>query len=165
VCVGSYAITGATYTHWLTVAKKAAGLPAKGHHAPSATALLDEVLGFLITSDWVKGEAAALSISVSAAEVRKTFDRIRGQLFPKRREFEAFLLSSGQTVEDILFRVELNLLSQGIQKSVVRGHHNASSKLRALSQFVKAFKAKWKEQTYCAAQYVVADCGHVQATV
>jgi len=165
VCVGSYAITGATYTHWLAVAKKAEGPPAKGRHAASVSALLNEVLGFLISSDWVKGEAAALNISVSAVEVRKTFDRIRSLQFPKRSEFEAFLRSSGQTVADILFRVELNLLSERIQKSVVRGHHSASSQQHALSQFVKAFKAKWEEQTYCAAQYAVPDCGHVQATV
>jgi len=165
VCVGSEAITGATYLHWLTVAKKAAGPPAKGQHPPSATALRDEVLGFLISSDWVTGEAKDLDIGVSAAEVKRDFDRIRGAQFPRRREFEAFLRESGQTVADLLYRVELNLLSERIQKRVKAGHRSPSSKQRALSRFVKAFKAKWEAQTYCASEYDIVDCGHVQGNV
>jgi hypothetical protein len=165
VCVSAQAITGATYSHWLTVAKKGEGPAAKGHHAATATELQSEVLRFLISSDWVKGEAAARGISVSAAEVRKTFDRVRNLEFHKRREFERFLRKSGETEADLMFRVELNLLSERIQKSVIAGHRGASSKQRALSQFVKAFKVKWQSQTYCASEYAVADCGHVQAAV
>jgi hypothetical protein len=37
------------------------------------------------------------------------------------------------------------------------------AKQRALSRFVKGFKRKWQAQTYCAAEYASADCGHVQA--
>jgi SurA N-terminal domain len=165
VCVGAQAITGATYSHWLAIAKKFETPTAKGRHAATATEDQSEVLQFLISADWVRGEAASKGISVSAAEVKKTFDRIRRQEFPKRREYEKFLRHSGQTVTDLMFRVEQNLLSERIQKSVTAGHHSQTSKLRALSQFVKAFKLKWQAQTYCASEYAVADCGHVQATV
>jgi hypothetical protein len=165
VCVGSEAITGATYSHWLTVAKDADGPSVKGHHAASATELQSEVLGFLVSSDWVIGEARDLGVSVSAAKVNKEFDDIRRTQFRKRGEFEAFLRKSGQTVADLLFRVELNLLSERIQKHVVAGHRSAASQRRALSQFVKAFKMKWEAQTYCASEYDVKDCGHVQSTV
>jgi len=165
VCVNTEAITGATYTHWLMIAKKDESPAAKGHHAASATELQSEVLQFLISSDWVKGEAESLDVGVSTADVRKSFERIRRQEFPRRREFDKFLRKSGQTVADLMFRVELNLLSERIQKSAIAGHHGAASKERALSQFVKAFKAKWQAQTYCASEYDVPDCGHVQATV
>jgi hypothetical protein len=164
-CVGAQAITGATYSHWLAVARAAERPSSKGHHATSATEPRTEVLGFLISSDWVLGEAKELGIAVSAAQVRKEFDRVRREQFAKRGEFEKFLRDSGQTVADLLLRVELNLLSARIQKQVVAGHHSASSKRRALAQFVKAFKDKWQAQTYCAAEYDVVDCGHVQATV
>jgi hypothetical protein len=164
VCVGAQAITGATYSHWLTVAEKSASPGAKGHHA-SATELQSEVLQFLISSDWVKGEAETRGIRVSTAEAQKNFDRVRHQQFPKRSEFERFLRKSGQTVADLIFRVELNLLSERIQKSVVAGHRSASSKEHALAQFVKTFKVKWQAQTYCSSEYAVADCGHVQAMV
>ncbi len=165
VCVGAEAITGATYSHWLTVAKASVGPPVKGHRTASAKAMQNEVLDFLISSDWVIGEAKDLGVSVSAAKVKGEFDHIRNAQFPKREEFHAFLRGSGQTVADLLFRVELNLLSERIQKQVVAGHHSAASKRRALSRFVKGFKVKWLAQTYCAAQYAVADCGHVQSSV
>ena len=165
MCVGAEAITGATYSHWLAIAKKSGTSVANGRHAATATQLQAEVLQFLISAEWVRGEAASRGIGFSAAEVRKSFERIRHQEFPKRRGFDKFLRQSGQTVADLLFRVELNLLSQRIQKSVTAGHHSQASKLRALSQFVKAFKLKWQAQTYCASEYAVADCGHVQATV
>ena len=164
VCVGAQAITGATYSHWLTVAEKSESPGAKGHHA-TAMELQSEVLQFLISSDWVKGEAATRGISVSAAKVRKSFDHIRHQEFHRRREFETFLRKSGQTVADLMLRVELNLLSVRIQKSVVAGHRTPSSQQHAVSQFLNAFKVKWQAQTYCASEYAVADCGHVQAAV
>jgi hypothetical protein len=165
VCVGAEAITGATYSHWLKIAKKSETPADKRHPAATATELQSEVLQFLISAEWVKGEAASKGISVSAAEVKKSFDRIRRQEFPKRGEFKKFVRKSGQTVADLMFRVEQNLLSERIQKSVIAGHHSQASKLRALSKFVKAFKLKWQAQTYCASEYAVADCGHVQATV
>jgi hypothetical protein len=165
VCVGAEAITGATYSHWLTVAKAEAGPSVKRHHTASAKALQSEVLGFLISSEWVIGEAKDRGVSVSAAKIKGEFDHIRHAQFPKRREFQAFLRGSGETVADLLFRVELNLLSAGIQKQVEAGHHGAASKRRALSRFVNGFKVKWQAQTYCAAQYAVADCGHVQSSV
>jgi hypothetical protein len=166
VCVGAEAISGQTYSHWSNIASKDAEPSGKGHPAaPSATELRSEVLGFLISSEWVKGEAADLGVSVSGREVHKAFVHIRDQQFPKHGEFERFRRQTGQTVADLLFRVELNLLSQRVQKHVVAGHHSAASKERALSDFVKAFKAKWQAQTYCVASYAVADCGHVQESV
>lgn len=132
---------------------------------PTATELRDEVLPFLISSDWVKGEATDLGVSVSPATVKKNFDRIRSAQFHKRREFRAFLRKSGETIADLLFRVEVNLLSERIQKHAVAGHHGAASRLRALSNFVKAFKAKWEAQTYCATEDDVKDCGHLEGSV
>jgi foldase protein PrsA len=105
--------------------------PAKGQAAPTAAtmkkecaaqykALQSEVLGFLISSQWVLSEAASLGVKVSDEEVKKEFDKIKATQFPKAAEFEKFLASSGQTVSDLLLRVKLNLLSQKIQKQVVK---------------------------------------------
>jgi hypothetical protein len=165
VCVAAQAISGQTYSHWLTIAIKDGGSSANGHPALSATELRSEVLGYLISSAWVKGEAASLGVDVSAREVHKEFDHIRSQQFPKRGGFERFQRQTGQTVADLLFRVELNLLSERIQKHVLAGQHGAPAKQRALLRFLKTFKARWEAHTYCAAQYAVADCGHVQESV
>jgi hypothetical protein len=163
VCVGAQAITGAIYSHWLTVAERAEPLPSKGPSAPGANARRGEVLAFLISSYWVEGEARDLHIRVSAGEVRRSFDRLRGQAFPKRGEFRAFLRQSGQTVADLLLRTRLNLTSTRIQRRILSSGHGAGGGQRALARFLSGFRAKWRAQTYCAGEYAVSDCGHVQS--
>jgi hypothetical protein len=123
--------------------------------------LIEQVMSFLISSDWVIGEAQALNVQVSDVEVRRRFNRIRREQFPKKGEFTAFLKSSGQTVADLLFRVRLNLLTTRIQRQVVGGQHGASAE-QALGRFVSEFKVKWRGLTSCLPAYAVHDCGHVQ---
>jgi foldase protein PrsA len=103
--------------------------PAKGQAKPTAatlksecqqqyTALQQQVLGFLISSNWVIGEASSLGVKVTDKEVEAQFEKIKKQQFSKSGEFEKFLASSGQTVSDLLLRVKLNMLSQKIQQKV-----------------------------------------------
>ena len=105
--------------------------PAKGQSAPTTAALKkeceqqykslqQEVLGFLISSQWVLGEASSLGVKLTDAEVKKEFAKIKNEQFPKAAEFEKFLATSGQTVSDLLLRVKLNLLSQKIQKQIIK---------------------------------------------
>jgi foldase protein PrsA len=82
--------------------------------------LQSEVLGFLISSQWVLGEASSLGVKLTDAEVKKEFAKIKSAQFPKAAEFEKFLASSGQSVSDLLLRVKLNLLSQKIQKKIIK---------------------------------------------
>jgi hypothetical protein len=116
-----------------------------------------EVMNFLISGDWVLEEAQQLGVDASASKVRRTFDHIRREQFPREREFRQFLKESGQTVGDLLFRVRLNVDSNAIQKRAAEGG--------SLSEFVKAFKAKWQPQTYCVTAYAVPDCGVVRASL
>jgi hypothetical protein len=156
-CVGSQSIIGSTFRHWAGVAKRAEGKRARVH------AVVDETMGFLLSSDWVIAEAQALAVTVSEQTVRRHFDRIRHEQFPKRGEFTAFLRSTGQTIGDLLFRVRLNLLSAQIQRQIVANQPSATAREAALSRFVTEFKSKWRAQTYCAPAYAVSDCGHVQS--
>jgi len=105
--------------------------PAKGQSPPTTAQLKSqcetqykslqaEVLGFLISSEWVLGEANSLGVKISDKEVQKQFDKIKNSQFPKTAEFEKFLASSGQTVSDLLLRVKLNLLSQKIQQKIIK---------------------------------------------
>jgi foldase protein PrsA len=107
------------------------GRPSAGKAMPSVAtlkkdceesykSLSQEVLGFLISSQWVIGEASSLRVKLSDPEVRKEFTKIKTQEFPKASEFEKFLATSGQSVSDLLLRVKLNLLSQKIQKTIVK---------------------------------------------
>ena len=118
------------YTTCIAHLAATAPKPAKGEKPPTTAklksecetqykALQSEVLGFLISSQWVLGEASSLGVSLSDSKVKKEFAKIKAEQFPKPSEFEKFLASSGQTVSDLLLRVKLNLLSQKIQKKVV----------------------------------------------
>lgn len=161
-CVGSQSIMGATFQHWAHIARRSLG-PSK--HPPPSRIIVPQVMGFLISADWVLGEAQDRNIVVSEAAVRHRFDHIRAQQFPTRREFKRFLKQSGQTVADLLLRVRLNMTSERLQKLALAGHHGAHSREHALERFVHDFKAKWTAQTYCVPAYAVQDCGHVQASL
>jgi hypothetical protein len=154
VCIGVEPIAGATLEHWTDVAEKAEARAGRA-------AATRESMGFLISGDWVLDEARDLAVHVSELEVRHNFDHIRAQQFHTRREFRAFLHSSGQTIGDLLFRTRLNLTSERIQRHFLSGHAGAKSKAQALARFIAGFKRKWKAQTYCAAAYAVGDCGRV----
>lgn len=119
------------YTACIANLKATAPKPAKGQKAPTAEALKSqcvqqykslqqEVLGFLISSSWVIGEAKSIGVKLTDKEVIKQFEKIKTQQFPKAGEFEKFLSTSGQSVSDLLLRVKLNLLSQKIQQKVVK---------------------------------------------
>lgn len=120
-------------------------------------------MGFLISAAWVQGEAHDLHVDVSSGEVRRQFTRIRREQFPRMRDFRTFLRKTRQTVADLMMRVELNILSTRIQRRVASGDHGPKRQSQTLSRFVRRFRTKWTRRTYCAPQYAVADCGHVQA--
>ena len=84
-------------------------------------ALRDQVLQLLISFKWIEGEAKAMDIKVSDAEVKKSFDKQKKEAFPKAADFEKFLKDSGQTEEDILQRVRLDTLSNKIREKVTKG--------------------------------------------
>jgi parvulin-like peptidyl-prolyl isomerase len=117
------------YTACIAHLKEVAPKPAKGQTAPTQAqlkseceqqykSLQTEVLGFLISSEWVLGEAAHLGVKVTDKEVEKQFATVKNEQFPKPAEFEKFLKTSGQTVSDLLLRVKLNLLSTKIQQKI-----------------------------------------------
>ncbi len=126
-----------TYTACIAHLKATAPKPAKGQTAPTEAALKtqceqqykslqQEVLGFLISSSWVLGEAESLGVKISDKEVKKQFEQIKNQQFPKAAEFQKFLATSGQSVSDLLLRVKLNLLSSKIQQKIAKEKHTPS---------------------------------------
>jgi foldase protein PrsA len=120
-----------SYTACIAHLEATSAKPLKGQAKPTAAqlkseceqqykSLQQEVLGFLISSEWVLGEGNSLGVKVSDKEVKKQFATIKSQQFPKPTDFEKFLATSGQTVSDLLLRVKLNLLSSKIQQQVVK---------------------------------------------
>lgn len=112
------------FDHWLTIAAKSQG--SAGAVAPEPGTrdykqLRDQVMQLLISFRWIQGEATAQSIAITDAEVTKSFEDQKRQSFPKESDFQKFLKRSGQTQDDILRRVKLDLLSDKIRERVVAG--------------------------------------------
>jgi parvulin-like peptidyl-prolyl isomerase len=121
-----------SYTACIAHLQATAPKPVKGQTAPTPAALKSqceqqyktlqqEVLGFLISSEWVIGEGSSLGVKVSDKEVKTQFEKIKTQQFPKPADFQKFLATSGQSVSDLLLRVKLNLLSSKIQQKIAKG--------------------------------------------
>ena len=72
--------------------------------------LRDQVLEFLIRSYWYQAEAAAQHVTISSKQVQQTFQTEKQQQFPSDVQFKQFLQETGQTQQDILFRVRVNEL-------------------------------------------------------
>jgi foldase protein PrsA len=106
--------------------------PAKGQTAPTEAQLKSQceqeykqlsqtVLGFLIQTEWLLGEANSLGVKVSDSEVQKQFETIKKQQFAKAGAFQKFLASTGYTPSDLLLRVKVQLLTQKIKAKIEKG--------------------------------------------
>jgi parvulin-like peptidyl-prolyl isomerase len=125
------------FTECIAQLKKTAAKPAEGQ--PKQTdadfkkqcqqqhdQLRDQVLGLLISFEWIEREAEEQGIKVTDAEVKKSFEEQKKQSFPKSEDYEKFLKDSGQTNEDVLQRVRLDTLSQKIRDKVTKGKDKVS---------------------------------------
>ncbi len=83
--------------------------------------LRDQVLQLLTSFEWIEGEAEEMGIKVSDAEVKKSFDQQKKQSFPKDADYQKFLKDYGQTEQDVMQRVKLDLLSNKIRDKVIKG--------------------------------------------
>jgi foldase protein PrsA len=88
--------------------------------------LRDQVVSLLISYQWIEGEAKQRNITVSDADVQKSFQQQKKQNFPKEKDYQKFLKQYGQTQADILMRVRLDLLSNKIRDQVIKGKDNVT---------------------------------------
>jgi foldase protein PrsA len=71
------------------------------------TSLSSQVMDFLIKAYWYQADAHKLGINVTDAQVQKALDAAKKGQFSTAAQFQAFLKQSGQTMQDILFRVRV----------------------------------------------------------
>ena len=115
VRVGRVAITSATVQRWMSAMA--------GGRTPSdpsqRRALRAQALGFLISSQWLLGEAAADGLRPSAPEVQRRFAQKRRASFPGgEQELRAFLRATGQSVSDIVFEAKAELASAKLRQAL-----------------------------------------------
>ena len=150
IVVGDKTISRGFLRHWLEIARFA---------SPGETSgLRKQVASVLIGFRWIRGEAAERGIEVNRGEVTRSFRRQRRESFPRRRDFRKFLRDSGQTVRDIRFRVQVDLLSTRIRRQVTRGAATPEEQQARLDEFVSRFRRKWRARTACREPWVTPDC-------
>jgi parvulin-like peptidyl-prolyl isomerase len=101
--------------------------------------LRNQVMQLLITSEWIQAEAESMGVKVTDAEVKRSFDEQKKQSFPKDADYKKFLQTSGQTHEDILQRVKVDLL----RDKVVKGKDKVSEK--AIEDFYEKNEARFAQ--------------------
>ncbi len=123
------------FTKCIAAAKAAAPTPVKGQPKPTDAQFKatckqqydqqrDQVMTFLIRSQWLEAEAAKQGIKVTDAEVKTAFDKARKQAFPKTADYVKFLKTSGQTQADLLYRQRTQLLEQKITAKITKNSAN-----------------------------------------
>jgi len=88
--------------------------------------LKQQVMQFLISAEWIQQEADARDIEVTDEEVQKQFEDQKNQSFPNEKDYQQFLKTSGQTEEDLLFRVKLDVLSNKVREAIIEGKGDVS---------------------------------------
>ena len=72
------------------------------------SSLSSQVMNFLITAYWYQAQAHKDGITVTQAEVLKALATAKKQEFPTAAQFTAFLAATGQTLQDIYFRLRVS---------------------------------------------------------
>jgi foldase protein PrsA len=88
--------------------KKISDKQLKADCAQLFTTLSSQVMDFLIKSYWYQADAHKLGINVTNADVQTALAAAKKSQFATAAEFDAFLKSSGQTLQDIVYRVRIN---------------------------------------------------------
>jgi foldase protein PrsA len=91
-------------------------------NAAKRRALHDQALDFLISSEWVVGEAAERGLAPSASEVEQHFDAKKHASFPGgETEFREFLHQTGRTLADVTLEVKAELAAARLRARATSG--------------------------------------------
>ena len=88
--------------------------------------MAQQVLGYLISLDWVFGAAEEQGVHVSDKEVVERFDAFKKESFKTKAAFQSFLAKTGETVSDLLLREKYQMVSTKLQKAIMKAHKNVS---------------------------------------
>jgi phosphatidylethanolamine-binding protein (PEBP) family uncharacterized protein len=160
--VGPTPISKVSLEHWMSVT--AALSHSKAHSKAARAALESQVLGFLISSQWVLGEAAHLGLGASEAEVRQRLGQETAKQYPTHAKLEHYLVSIGETEADLLMRIRIELLEAKIARHVTVGKTVSTEPHLLLSDFQRGFEVRWRARTSCAPGYVMEDCKESKGT-
>jgi hypothetical protein len=116
------------------------------------------ILNFLVTGYWLRGEAAEQHASVTEAEVRKKFEEEKRAHYPTAASYRRLQEASRQTVPDLMFAVETQMLSGKLLEKFTREHRHAKSEQATIAAFNRNIRRTWTAKTDCRPGYVINDC-------
>jgi len=126
--------------------------------------LKELTLNTLIVWNWTIDAGLALGMKASDAEVKARFNEGKQRYFPKGEEFANYLMWTGQTVSDIVFRSRVQVFEAKLLKDLEAIQKNtgltAQQKREALAKFMQALPPgkQWAAKTTCVKGYVVSAC-------
>jgi len=126
--------------------------PAKGQPAATTASLkavceqaytagFQQTMPFLITADWLQGQAAEDKITVSSATVASQLKQIEAAQFPTPAALAQFLEQSGESNADLLYRVRVDALSNDLRTKVTNGAPKVTP--AAVSAYYNAHKSSF----------------------
>jgi parvulin-like peptidyl-prolyl isomerase len=86
---------------------------------PSYKALQDSAMSDVLLSRWVRGEAEDRGITLSDSEISNKLQEVIKQQFGGQKQFQQFLKQAHFTPQQARDRIELQMLSDAIQKQVL----------------------------------------------
>jgi len=117
--------------------------------------LRNRVLQMLITQRWIEGEAKELGLAASDAEVKRSFDEQRKRSFPKDADYRKWLRQSGQSEEDILLRVRLDVLQTKIRDRKTKGDDKVTA--QQVAEYYERNKERFGEPRRRDVRLVLAE--------
>ncbi len=88
--------------------RKTADKTLKADCAQLFTSLSSQVMDFLIKAYWYQADAHKMGIKLTNAQVQAALAKAKKTQFQSAAQYQQFLKESGQTPQDILFRVRVN---------------------------------------------------------
>lgn len=110
---------------------------------PQYAAIRDAAMSDLLSARWVAGEAEERGITVSDTEVTSQLDQIKKQ-YGGAKGFQQLLKQSGFTADEAQQRIQIQLLSNEIQKQVV-GSSPPPVSQDLIQQFYDANKSQFAQ--------------------
>jgi parvulin-like peptidyl-prolyl isomerase len=86
----------------------------------------DQAVGLVLDIAWIKGEADRQGVEVTPTEAQEELQTVKSQSFKTEQAFQQFLKQSGLSEEEVLQRVELQVISRKIQEKIAEETPDAS---------------------------------------
>ena len=125
------------------------------------TTLSTSVMDYLIKSVWYELAAAQAGIAPTPAQVQQGFERVKTAQFHTEAAFQRFLVSTGQTMADVLYRERSNLDFQALESRY--GGPPTTSAQAATQRPAKVdalARTRYRPVTLCATGYAITDCSN-----